>query len=108
MTIIEEHIGDENFSIDELSREVGYSNMHFYRKLKALAGETPSQFLRTIRLKRAAALLRKKSDNVTQIAYCVGFSSLSYFNKCFKEKFGMTPGQFANESLAVNVKNHNT
>ena len=92
MTIIEDHIGDENFSIDELSREVGYSNMHFYRKLKALAGETPSQFLRTIRLKRAAELLRKKSDNVTQIAYSVGFSSLSYFNKCFKEQFGVTPG----------------
>ena len=94
MTIIEDHIGDENFSIDELSREVGYSNMHFYRKLKALA-ETPSQFLRTIRLKRAAELLRKKSDNVTQIAYSVGFSSLSYFNKCFKEQFGVTPGQFS-------------
>ena len=99
MTVIEDHIGDENFSIDELSREVGYSNMHFYRKLKALAGETPSQFLRTIRLKRAAELLRKKSDNVTQIAYSVGFGSLSYFNKCFKAQFGVTPGQFSDESL---------
>ena len=103
MTIIEDHIGDENFSIDELSREVGYSNMHFYRKLKALAGETPSQFLRTIRLKRAAELLRKKSDNVTQIAYSVGFSSLSYFNKCFKEQFGVTPGQFADEGIKSKV-----
>ena len=97
--IIEEHMDDENFSIDELSREVGYSNMHFYRKIKALAGQTPSQFLRTIRLKRAAELLPKKSDNVTQIAYSVGFSSLSYFNKCFKEQFGVTPGQFAEERI---------
>lgn len=94
--IIENHIDDESFSIEELSREVGYSNMHLYRKLKAIAGQTPSQFLRTIRLKRAAALLAKESDNVTQIAYSVGFSSLSYFNKCFKEQFGVTPGKFAN------------
>ena len=103
LAIIEDHMDDEMFSIDELSREVGYSNMHFYRKIKALAGETPSQFLRTIRLKRAAELLRKKSDNVTQIAYSVGFSSLSYFNKCFKEQFGVTPGQFADESLKSKV-----
>ena len=94
LAIIEEHMDDEHFSIDELSREAGYSNMHFYRKIKALAGQTPSQFLRTIRLKRAAELLSKNSDNVTQIAYSVGFNSLSYFNKCFKEQFGITPGQF--------------
>ena len=97
LSIIEDHIDDEMFSIDELSREAGYSNMHFYRKIKALAGQTPSQFLRTIRLKRAAELLSKNSDNVTQIAYHVGFSSLSYFNKCFKDQFGVTPGQFAHQ-----------
>ncbi|HEX6889627.1 MAG TPA: two-component regulator propeller domain-containing protein [Chryseolinea sp.] len=95
LDIIEKYIADENFSIDQLSREVGYSNMHFYRKIKSLTGETPSQFLRTIRLKRAAELLKKKSDNVTQIAYSVGFASVSYFNKSFKEQFGVTPGQYA-------------
>ena len=103
LAIIEAHMDDEDFSIDELSREAGYSNMHFYRKIKALAGQTPSQFLRTIRLKRAAELLSKNSDNVTQIAYSVGFSSLSYFNKCFKEQFGMTPGQFAETSFKSKV-----
>jgi DNA-binding response OmpR family regulator len=101
--IIEEHMDDELFSIDELSREASYSNMHFYRKIKALAGQTPSQFLRTIRLKRAAELLSKNSDNVTQIAYSVGFNSLSYFNKCFKEQFGVTPGQFAEENIKSKV-----
>jgi AraC-like DNA-binding protein len=93
--IIEAHMDDEDFSIEELSREAGFSNMHFYRKIRALSGQTPSQFLRTIRLKRAAELLASNSDNVTQIAYSVGFSSLSYFNKCFKEQFGVTPGQYA-------------
>jgi signal transduction histidine kinase/ligand-binding sensor domain-containing protein/CheY-like chemotaxis protein len=95
LAIIEAHMDDEGFSIEELSREAGFSNMHFYRKIKALTNNTPSQFLRTIRLKRAAELLAKNSDNVSQIAYSVGFSSLSYFNKCFKEQFGVTPGQFA-------------
>ena len=98
MAIIEEHIDDENFSIDSFSGEAGYSNIHFYRKIKALTDQTPSTFLRTIRLKRAAEMLSVKSDNVTQIAYSVGFSSLSYFNKCFKEQFGMTPGQFADKA----------
>jgi YesN/AraC family two-component response regulator len=95
LAIIEKNMDNELFSINELSREVGYSNMHFYRKIKALAGQPPSQFVRTIRLKRAAELLAKNSDNVSQIAYSVGFSSLSYFNKCFKEQFGITPGKFA-------------
>jgi AraC-like DNA-binding protein len=54
-------------------------------------------------LKRAAQLLLAKSDNVSQIAYAVGFSSLAYFNKCFKEQFGVTPGQFAAESSKSKV-----
>lgn len=94
LAIIEAHIDDEPFSIDELSRLAGYSNMHFYRKIKALSGQTPSLFLRMIRLKRAADLLSRNSDNVAQVAYAVGFNSLSYFNKCFKEQFGVTPGKY--------------
>jgi YesN/AraC family two-component response regulator len=93
--LIEEHMEDENFSIEDFSREAGYSRMQFYRKIKALAGQTPSQFVRTIRLKRAAQMLIKKSDNVAQIAYAVGFANVAYFNKCFKDQFGVTPGQFA-------------
>jgi len=75
--------------------------MHFYRKIKALRGETPSLFLRTIRLKCAAELLRNKNDNVTQLAYSVGFASLSYFNKSFKEQLGVTPGQFADGERTI-------
>ena len=69
--------------------------MQFYRKIKALAGQTPSQFVRTIRLKRAAQMLIKKSDNVAQIAYAVGFGNVAYFNKCFKDQFGVTPGHYS-------------
>ncbi len=97
---IEEHIDDEQFSIEALSREGGYSITQFYRKIKALTGQSPSLFLRTMRLKRAAELLSKNADNVTQIAYSVGFGSVSYFNKCFKEQFGVTPGQYAGKSTS--------
>jgi AraC-like DNA-binding protein len=103
MALIEAHMEDESFSIEDFSHEAGYSRMQFYRKLKALAGLGPSQFVRTIRLKRAAQMLSQKSDNVTQIAYSVGFRSLAYFNKCFKEQFGVTPGQFSNESSRSKV-----
>jgi AraC-like DNA-binding protein len=104
LAIVEEHMDDEQFSIDELSREAAFSNVHFYRKIKALTGQPPNQFLRMIRLKRAADLLRKKSDNITQIAYSVGFSSLSYFSKCFKEQFGMTPGEFSEKNSSPSIK----
>ena len=95
LDIIEDHMDDENFTVENLSREGGFSRVQFYRKIKALTDQSPSQFLRTIRLKRAAGLLQQKRDKVAQIAYSVGFSSLPYFNKCFKEQFGMTPGQYA-------------
>ena len=99
---IEEHMGDEDFSIEELSVQAGYSTMHVYRKIKSLTGQTPSQFVRTIRLKRAAELLSRKSDNISQIAYQVGFSNISYFNKCFKDQFEMTPGDFLKTNQVKN------
>ena len=102
LAIIEDHMDDETFSIDELGREGGYSKIHFYRKIKALTGQTPSQFVRTIRLKRAAELLSRKSDNISQIAYQVGFSNISYFNKCFKDQFEMTPGDFVKTNQIKN------
>lgn len=94
LDIIEAHMDDEKFSVAELSDQAGYSRIQFYRKIKALTGQSPNHFLRTIRLKRAADLLRHKSDNVAQIAFSVGFSSQSYFNKCFREQFGVTPGEY--------------
>ena len=97
MEIIEEHISDDQLSIEKLSHEAGYSQVQFYRKIKALSGQTPSQFLRIIRLKRAAELLKRKSNTVSQVAYSVGFSSLAYFSQCFKEQFGVTPGRFTED-----------
>ena len=95
MNIVDQHLEDPDFSIEEFSREAGYSQMQFYRKIKNLTWYTPSLFLRCMRLKRAALMLNKKSDSVSQIAYSVGFGSLSYFNKCFKEQYNATPGEYA-------------
>ena len=100
MEIIDSHLDDELFSIEQLSKEIGLSNMHLYRKIKALYGQTPGDLLRNVRLKRAADLLQGNNDNVTQIAYSVGFASLSYFSKCFKEKYGVTPGQYKKQHSA--------
>lgn len=101
MAYIEQHMADEDLSIENLSREAGYSHMQFIRKIKALTGQTPSHFLRSVRLKRAAALLAGKVDNVSQIAFMVGFNSLPYFNKCFKEQFGVTPGKYAESNTTL-------
>lgn len=65
-----------------------------YRKVKALTGETPNQFIRSYRLKRAAQLLRDKFGNVSQVCLEVGFSNFSYFSECFKEQFHILPSDY--------------
>ena len=69
--------------------------MNLYRKFQSILGQTPSVFIRSIRLKRAAQLLSDSGLNVTEIAYMTGFSSLKYFDRYFKEEFGVTPTQYA-------------
>ncbi len=93
--IIEDNLGDCDFDVTAMTGEIGMSRMQLFRKLKALTGQTPSEFIRTIRLKRAAQLLRKKFGNVAEITYEVGFNNLSYFAKCFRELYGVSPSEFA-------------
>jgi signal transduction histidine kinase/DNA-binding response OmpR family regulator len=98
MQIVEEKMADSEFSVDELSREVGLSRVHLHRKLKALTGESASDFIRMMRLKRAAQLLEARAGNIAEIAYQVGFNTLSYFSKCFKEQFGVLPNEYIRKS----------
>ena len=91
---VEEHIADEKFSVEDFSLEMAFSRMQLHRKLTGLTGQSATDFIRTIRLNKAAKLLASKSGTVTEIAYHVGFNSLSWFTKCFKEQYGLSPSEF--------------
>lgn len=95
MKLIEEHIDNSEYNVEQLSADMGMSRMNLYRKLQAITGQTPTEFIRTIRLKRAAQLLQDGKLNVSEVADRVGFSSSSYFTKCFKEQFGVLPTQYS-------------
>ena len=89
--LVDEHLSDSNLNVEVLGSELGLSRVQLYRKLKALTGSSPVEQLRTIRLHRAKALLATSGMSVSEVAYAVGFSSPSYFTKCYKEAFGTTP-----------------
>jgi signal transduction histidine kinase/ligand-binding sensor domain-containing protein/DNA-binding response OmpR family regulator len=92
--LIKQRISDPELSVENLGDEIGMSRGHLHRKLKALTGQSPSEFIRTIRLKQAAYLLEKENIPVSEVTYLVGFSSPSYFTSCFNKFFGLTPTQF--------------
>lgn len=90
-TAIQENLGDIDFSVERLGEEIGLSRVQLYRKVKALTGQTPVELLRKARLTKARQLLEKTEKSVSEIAYEVGFTSPSYFNKCFKDEFDINP-----------------
>ncbi|MFZ2906071.1 MAG: two-component regulator propeller domain-containing protein [Cyclobacteriaceae bacterium] len=94
LTIVESNLSNPGFSVESLAEEAAMSNVQLYRKLKALTNQTPNELIRNFRLERAASLLKQHAGGVAEIAYQVGFNNLSYFAKCFKEKFGITPSEF--------------
>jgi len=94
ISIIETNISDVNYSVEQFSEDIGMSHVQLYRKLKALTNESPSDFIRTIRLKRAAQLLSKSGMTVAQVNFEVGFKDPSYFSKCFKKQFGVSPSEY--------------
>ncbi|OGU70527.1 MAG: hypothetical protein A2V93_02815 [Ignavibacteria bacterium RBG_16_34_14] len=93
--IVEKEMKEPDFSVEQFSKEVGMSTSQLYRKIHALTNQTPVEFIRTFRLKRAASLLNQKFGNVAEIAFEVGFNNLSYFAKCFRELFGKSPSEYS-------------
>jgi YesN/AraC family two-component response regulator len=91
MEVIEEHLSEEEFSIEQFGKEVGMSRMQLHRKLKALSGKSASNYLRSVRLSKAKKMIEEEKGNISEIAYSVGFSSPQYFTRCFKEEFGFPP-----------------
>ncbi len=90
---VEQNMGEEDFGVEELAKEVAMSRSQLHRKLVALTGQSPSEVLRNTRLLRAKELLQKKVATPSEVAYQVGFHSHTYFSKCFKEEFGMSPSE---------------
>ena len=91
---ITENLGDPDFRVEALCREIGMSRTQLHRKLKAVAGRSAGDFVRMERLNKAAEMLGDGEANVTEVAYSVGYRSLSQFAKAFREQFGMAPSDF--------------
>jgi len=97
INIVEQNISNPAFSVDKLAKEIGMSRVHLYKKLTALTGKTPIEFIRIIRLRRAAQLLEKSQLSVSEIAYQVGFNNPKYFSRYFKEEFNVLPSEYASD-----------
>ena len=91
--LVEENLGNEQFGVGDLSRSVGISRSHLHRKLRAAAGQSVSQFIREYRLRKALDLLKEGQHTVSEVAYLVGFSSATYFSRCFANLYGHPPSK---------------
>jgi AraC-like DNA-binding protein len=85
--------------VEELGKDVGMSRSNLFRKIKAITGQTPIEFIYFVRLKRSMELLLERKLNVSEIAYEVGFKNPSSFSKSFKKQFGKSPSQLLNELI---------
>jgi AraC-like DNA-binding protein len=93
--VIEKNINNTEYSVEQMARDVAMERTGLYRKLQAIAGITPSEFLRSVRLKRAAQILEdNKKLSITEISELVGFTSSRHFATCFKQMFGCTPSDY--------------
>jgi len=101
IALVEKNIAEANYSVEDFSRDLGMSRVYLYKKMTSLTGKSPIEFIRIIRLKRAAQLLEKSQKNISQVAYDVGFNSPRLFSKYFRKEYGMLPTAF------VKAKNKN-
>lgn len=97
ITTVEEHLLDSAFSVEDFIKEMNMSRSSLHLKLKALTNKSTTEFIRSIRLKKAAVYLKETTQNVSEIAYNTGFASPAYFSKSFKKLFGKLPTDYRNE-----------
>ena len=91
LSTVQQHLGDDQFGVEHLAREVGFSVSQLERKLTAITGQHPNEFIRAIRLERARQLLERRAGTVSEVAFEVGFNSLSHFARSYRRKFGFSP-----------------
>lgn len=100
-TTVEAHMADENFKVENLAEAIGLERSYLYRRMRALTNESPSAYLRKVRLERAAALIAGKAGTISEIAYGVGFKSVPHFSNCFRTQYGCSPSTYAQQAAAV-------
>jgi len=111
LSIMEKHHADPEFDVETLGREIGMSRTNLYRKLKAIINQHPTEFIQTYRLKKAVMLLKCHSGNISDVAYSLGFNSLTYFTRIFKKHYGITPSEYLQQNsenlFFIKTKHHN-
>ena len=102
--IIEQNLNANDFNIDTIAETIGLSRSAFFRKLRSLTGLAPVDLVKEVRLSKAAGLIETTDNNITEIAYSVGFHDAGYFGKCFRKKYGMTPKEYRRERSKEGIK----
>lgn len=100
MACVEKHLSDDAYNVELLSRDLCVSRMTLYRKIQGATGQSPTEFIRTVRLRHAAEMLLRGDMSVKEISYSTGFSSVSYFSRCFRTMYGVPPTQFGSATTA--------
>lgn len=104
VALVEKYMEDPQLSVEFLSKELGMSRVHLYKKLQSITGKSPIEFIRLIRLKRASQLLAKSQLNISEIAYMVGYNNAKYFAKHFKAEFSILPSEYAARQQEVSTE----
>jgi len=98
MSVINKNINNIDFSVEILASEVGISRVHLHRKMKELTNQTTRDFIRNVRLQQAASLLKDKNQNISEVAFAIGFVNATYFSTAFKELYGMSPKEYMEQN----------
>jgi AraC-like DNA-binding protein len=104
--VIEANYANSGFTMEDMAKEFNMSRASFYRKINGVLDMSPNDYLRFVRLKKAAQLFRQDAVRVNEACYLVGFNSPSYFAKCFQKQFGISPKDFLEKNLQEAGKKH--
>lgn len=102
--IVEKHLLDPNFSVEQLAAELGVSRSSLHRKMRVLTNQSATEFIRYVRMKKALKLMKESDLNIDEIGFAVGFNSHSYFSQCFKKLYGKTPTEYQAEIKITHLK----
>lgn len=105
--IVLNNLSNDKFDVGKLASELGLSKSQTLRKVKSITGKSVNQYIREFRLEKAAKLIKKTDDSIAEIAYQVGFSSPSYFNKTFSKYYGIAPGEYKTKSITLSELSEN-